>query len=43
MMPRDEIVIVVVLLRERVMVVRASNLGLVVDDGYFELDVWGWW
>lgn len=35
-MPRDEVV-VVVLLRERVMVVRASNSGLVADDGYLEL------
>ncbi|KAL5133004.1 hypothetical protein HKD37_03G006392 [Glycine soja] len=37
MLPRDEVIIVVVLLRERVMVVRASNSGLVVDDGYFKL------
>ena len=37
MMPCDEVVVVVVLLRECVMVVRASNSGCIVDDGYFEL------
>ena len=37
MMPCDKVVVVLVLLREHVMVVHASNSSLVVDDGYFEL------
>ena len=36
-MPCDKVVVVLVLLREHVMVVHASNSSLVVDDGYFEL------
>ena len=41
MMPHNEVIVVVVLLRERVMVVRALNSGLVVDDEYFELGCLG--
>ena len=41
MMPHNEVIVVVVLLRERVMVVHALNSGLVVDDEYFELGCLG--